>query len=141
MTLSKDWLYALVAFIARIHDKIVAYNKSFTPTPFTDKDLHFIVMGLFGLVVFGLCLLLFRFLARRGLVGLMAWLLALFVLVSVCFAVEMGQYVTKTGSMELGDIVYGIVGFLAASAVAAVCWLLVCLFRWLFRRGRRRKRW
>ena len=38
---------------------------------------------------------------------------------------------TGTGGMELADIVYGAVGFLAASAVLGILYLLYLLIRWL----------
>ena len=41
---------------------------------------------------------------------------------------------THTGSMELADIVYGIVGFFIASAGAALLYGLGCFIRWLFRK-------
>ena len=40
-------------------------------------------------------------------------------------------YMTGTGGMELADIVYGVVGFLAASAVLGILYLVYLLIRWL----------
>ena len=54
----KNWLYALVVFIAKVHDKLVAYNRMLS-APFSDKEMHFIVMAVFGLLFFLIVLPLF----------------------------------------------------------------------------------
>ena len=41
-------LYAIVAIIAKIHDKVMQLNNAFEAN-FSDKDLHFLVIGLLGL--------------------------------------------------------------------------------------------
>ena len=126
----KDWLYELVVFIARVHDELVRYNRTFS-SPLTDKEMHFVVAGGFGLLFFLLILPLFIFLTRKNRAGLMAWLLTFMTVMFVTFAIEIGQKMTGTGGMELADIVYGAVGFLAASAVLGILYLLYLLIRWL----------
>jgi hypothetical protein len=128
----KEYLYQIVAWIARIHDSMWEYNRSFS-SPFTDKELHFIVIGAFGLVLFALSFLLFKLLTRLNRSGVMAWLFSFSVVLFVTFAIEIGQFVTSTGNMELEDIVYGIVGFFAASVGAALLYGLFCLLRALIR--------
>lgn len=130
----RKWLYNVVAFIARVHDDLWAYNNRLLSAPFTDKQMHFIVTAVFGLLVFLLILPLFSLLTRLRKSGLMAWLFAFMTVLFVTFAIEIGQLVTGTGSMELGDVVYGIVGFLALSAGMAVLYLLYLLIRRLFRK-------
>ncbi len=129
----RDWLYAAVAFVARVHDELWVYNRS-AGSPFTDKELHFIVIGAFGLVVLLVCYALSRFCAKRGLVGLLSWAFALSLVMLVCFAIEIGQAVTNTGNMELADIVYGVVGFLAVSCAVGALWLLAWLIKKLVQR-------
>lgn len=133
MAVLRKWLYQLVSFVARFHDSIVDYNQG-TVVPFTDKELHFIVIGLFGLLLFLLVLPLFRFLTRRGRYGLMTWLFTFSTVLFVVFAIEVGQQLTRTSWMQMWDIVYGIAGFLAASVLIALGYLLLSLIRWLFRK-------
>ena len=128
----KEYLYQIVAWIARVHDSMWAYNRSFS-SPFTDKELHFIVIGAFGLAFFVLAFLLFGLLTRLNRFGIMAWLFSLSTVLFVTFAIEIGQFVTHTGNMELEDIVYGIVGFLIASVGASLLYALFCLLRALVR--------
>ena len=47
-------LYFIVSLIAKIHNYIMSLNDSIE-TSFTDKELHFIVIGLLGIfLVFGI---------------------------------------------------------------------------------------
>jgi len=129
----KDWLYELVIFIAKVHDQLVAYNRTL-PSPYTDKEMHFIVVAAFGLLFFLLILPLFLFLTRYGRAGLMAWLFTFMTILFVALAIEEGQRLTRTGSFQLLDAAYGIAGFLAVSVVLGVLYLLYLLIRWLFRK-------
>ena len=128
----KEWLRTIVVWIAGIHDRLLEYSNVL-PSPLTDKDLHFLVIGAFGLVVFILSFFLFRLLSRLNRYGMMAWLFSFAVVLFVAFAIEVGQHLTKTGSLQLGDIAYGVAGFVFASVGAAALYLVFCLLRWLFR--------
>lgn len=128
----ENWLYMLVMYIARIHDGLWAYNET-ASSPFREPEMHFIVMAVFGLVLFLLLLLPFRFLTRRGKWGLMAWLFTFMTVLFITFAIEVGQEATGTGGFGLDDIVYGIVGFLAVSAVIALLSLIYRFIKGLFR--------
>lgn len=135
MVFLKNWLSRIVANIAFIHDCIERYVYSL-PVRFTDKDLHFIVIGLFGLALLLVALPLFRALTRRGSFGLMAWLFTLSTVIMISFAIEIGQVTTGTGRMEMEDIVYGLLGFLAASAVVGLVRLMLCLLRRILKRDK-----
>ena len=131
----REWLYQIVVFIANVHDSVWAYCKS-NALPFTDKDLHFIVIGAFGLLLFLLLIPPFILLTRRPRPGLLAWLFTFSGVLFVAFAIEVGQEMTGTGGMELEDIVYGVVGFLVASAGVWLLYFLYRLLRWLIRKIR-----
>lgn len=129
----KNWLYALVVFIANVHDKLVTYNRMLS-SPYSDKEMHFVVVAAFGMLFFLLVLPLFLFLTRHGRAGLMAWLFTFMTILFVTFAIEEGQRLTDTGSFQLLDIVYGIMGFLAVSVCVGLLYLLYLLIRRLFRK-------
>lgn len=129
----KIWLYQLVISIAWFHDWVISFNHQHSGL-FSDSELHFIVIGIFGLLLLLLAYLVFRFLAKHGQVGLMSWLFTLSTVCFVCFAIEIGQSLTRTGTMQLEDIVYGVVGFLAASGCVLLLYLLFRFFKWLFRK-------
>ena len=117
-------LYAIAGLVARIHNYILTWNDSIE-TSFTDKELHFLVIGIFGLAL--ICALhpLFLWLARTGHTMFITFFYVFTVIIVITFAIEIGQGVLGTGRMEEGDITYGIMGFLFFFAIFAVIRLII----------------
>ena len=117
-------LYAIAGLVARIHNYILSWNDSIE-TSFTDKELHFLVIGLFGLAL--ICALhpLFLWLARSGHTMFITFFYVFTVIIVITFAIEIGQGILGTGSMEEGDITYGIMGFLFFFAIFVVIRLII----------------
>ena len=46
-----NFLYVIVKMIAVIHDMIMTWNDSFE-TVFSDKELHFLIIGAMGMAIF-----------------------------------------------------------------------------------------
>lgn len=126
----KQALYQIVMLIARIHNRIMTINDAFEIN-FSDKELHFLVIGLLGLVLFLMINPLVHALARNGKMNLITLIYTFTVLFVLTFAIEIGQYVTATGNMELLDIIYGLGGFLVIYAAYA---LLRNIFLWLWKK-------
>ena len=101
-------LYFAVDLIARIHDYLLHLNDSFE-LYLNDKQLHFLVMGILGLFLF----LFVRWLFQKLRPGAVAWVYTLTVMGTLAMAIEIGQAVTHTGSMELADVAMGLWGVLA----------------------------
>ena len=120
----KKYLYAAVGMISKIHDKIMGLNNAYEAN-FTDKELHFLVIGLLGLALIFVVYPLFKYLAKRNHEMVIAWIYVTTVLVVITFAIEIGQKITHTGNMEFADIMYGLVGFMAMFAV-------FCFFRMIY---------
>lgn len=120
----RDLLYFIVAFFARVHDEVGAYNAS-SPAPYSDTQLHFLVIGFFSLLMLIVLYPVVLFLVRHKCVALLTWLFAFIFVVFTCFSIEFGQYLTNTGNMELVDVAYGIMGFITASGVAALLLLFI----------------
>ena len=118
------YLRMLVAWVSRAHSAIMALNDSFEYS-FSDKELHFLVIGGVGLLLILLVYPLFKWLANRNRVLAITWIYALTVLLGLAFAIEIGQRVTGSGSMEFGDVVAGMGGFFAVTAVIAALRLLL----------------
>ncbi len=140
MEVLNDWLYLIVDLFASVHDRVVEYNR-ILPTSFSDKELHFLVIGFFSLLMLILLYPIFLFLVRHKCVAILTWLFAFIFVVFTCFSIEFGQYLTGTGSMELSDVTYGVMGFAAASCVALALLLfikcLIAVIRLLRRRAAR----
>ena len=132
----KQLLYWGVGWIARIHSYILRLNDSYEYS-FSDKELHFLVIGLMGMGLVFLLYPLFRFLARRNHEFAITWIYVFTVIVVITFAIEIGQQFTGTGAMEFADIAFGIVGFVLMYAAFAVIRGIFRLFTGLFRRDRR----
>ena len=106
----KELLYRLVGIIAVIHEKILGMNDAYQAA-FSDKELHFLVMGILGLGMIFFVYPLFKWLAKNEHVMVIAWIYVFTVILVITFAIEIGQKVTNTGNMEFADIVFGVVGF------------------------------
>ena len=110
--------------MAEIHDRILTLNDGF-PTVLTDKQLHFLVIGVLGMLLFFVVHPLFQVLIRRGHGIVVSWFYVFTLILVITFGIEIGQKVTNTGSMEFADMVFGVMGFLAMFAVFAVIRALV----------------
>lgn len=105
-------LYHFVMFITRVHNYLLTLNNQFENS-FTDKELHFLIVGAFGI---GLVLVLhpiFSWLASHNHTMVISFLYVLTVIIVLTFAIEIGQGYYGTGAMEFDDVVYGVAGFLA----------------------------
>ena len=133
------YLRMIVAWMARAHSAILSLNDSFE-TNFSDKELHFLVIGAMGLMLIMLVYPVFKWLANRGRVLAITWIYAITVLIVVTFGIEIGQGVTGTGDMDFGDIVAGMGGFFAVTAVIVALHLLTWIVRTLVETARRRRK-
>lgn len=115
----ENFLYAIVSLIARIHNSILTINDQ-VEYGFTDKELHFIVIGILGLLLVVLIHPIFKWLSDTGHIMFVSFFYVFTVIIVITFAIEIGQAITGTGNMEFYDIVYGIFGFLAAFGAFAI---------------------
>ena len=105
-------LYWCVGIIAEIHDKIMHLNDAFEMN-FTDKELHFLVIGLLGLAMIFVIYPLFKYLAKHNHEMVIAWIYVTTVIIVITFAIEIGQKISGTGNMDFADIMFGLVGYFA----------------------------
>lgn len=133
------YLHLLVAWVTRCHNYIMTLNDSFE-TNFSDKEMHFLVIGAIGLMLILLVYPVFKLLANRNRVLAITWIYVLTVLVVLSFAIEIGQSITGTGTMEFGDVVAGMGGFFAVTVVITVLHFITWSIRSLVRLARDRRR-
>jgi len=105
----------LADILARLHDWLMSVNDG-RSWGLNDKQMHFVVVGLFGIGLFFCVQLLFKWLAKRSVTAI-SWIYTFTVVLVVTFAVEVGQKVSGSGQMETRDVFYGVWGFIAAFAV------------------------
>lgn len=106
-----DFLYIIVKMIAVVHDAIMTWNDSFE-TVFSDKELHFLVIGFLGMGMLFVIYPLFKLLSENHVL-VIAWIYVFTVIIVIVFAIEIGQGITGTGTMDFDDIVAGVAGFMA----------------------------
>ena len=115
----KTFLYAVVEMIAKIHNRLMQLNNAYEYN-FSDKELHFLVIGILGMAFIFVVYPVFKWLAKRNHVMVIAWIYVFTLIIVITFAIEIGQKVTHTGNMDFADIVFGIVGFIAMFFVFSV---------------------
>lgn len=127
----KEILYRMVGWIAKIHTRLLEINDAYEYN-FSDKQLHFLVIGVLGMAMIFAVYPLFKWLAKTNHVMIIAWIYVFTMILVITFAIEIGQKVTHTGSMEFADIVFGVLGF----ALFFLIFLVVrgiyhCIMKWL----------
>lgn len=111
-------LEGMVIFIAKIHNYILSLNDAYEKN-FTDKQLHFLVIGILGMLILMVIYPLFKILSENHIL-VIAFIYVFTVIVVITFAIEIGQKISGTGTMDFSDIVFGLAGFLLMFAVFAV---------------------
>lgn len=134
----KRMLYWGVELVARIHSSIMSLNNQFE-TALTDKELHFLVIGLLGMGMLFVIYPLFKYLAKKHKELVIAWIYVFTVILVITFAIEIGQKLSGTGNMEFADIMFGLAGFLVMFAAFALLRLIWHGIRKLIRKLRQRK--
>ena len=112
-------LYKIVELIAEIHNYLLTLNDDYE-FYFTDKELHFIIIGLLGIAMVLVIYPIFRYLIDNRRYLTLTWIYVFTIIIVITFAIEIGQKVTNTGNMDFGDIVFGVVGFMAMYLVFAI---------------------
>ena len=106
---------------------VISISWSLSELFLTDKQLHFLVAGLAGMGLLLLIYPLFLALSKKHVLAI-AWIYVFTVMVVLTFAIEIGQGLSGTGTMDLDDVISGLTGFLFLFAVFAVVrgvWMLL----------------
>ncbi len=134
----KRFLFWIVECIARIHEYILGLNDAFE-YEFTDKELHFWVIGVLGMLMIFVVYPTFKWLVNRGHIMTIAWIYVFTMIIVLTFAIEIGQKVTGTGAMEFADIVMGVFGFVVMYLIFVIIRAIYHSICRLIKHSRRRK--
>lgn len=135
MALFESILYEGTMVVAQIHESLMHLNDNFE-LYFGDKDMHFIVMAVLGMILFFMVHFVFKRLAKWSITAI-SFIYVFTVMTVLGLAIEIGQKITGTGNMDFQDVVAGLYGVLAFFAVYTVYRLIVLLVRHLMR-GRKK---
>ena len=128
-------LYEGTMIIAQVHESIVHLNDDFELV-LGDKELHFILMAVLGMLLFFMVHFVFKRLAKWSITAV-SFIYVFTVMTVIGLAIEIGQKITGTGEMDFRDVVAGLYGVLAFFAVYTVYRLIVMLAQYLIRRGKK----
>ncbi len=131
----KKWLVSGVEAIARLHDYLLSLNDGFQTT-LSDKQMHFLVIGAVGMILFFIIHPIFKALAKRGHIIVVSWFYIFTLILGITFAIEIGQQITHTGTMEFADIVFGVTGYITMFGIFALVRMFILLIAWLVNRNR-----
>ena len=115
----RDIIFLFTTWIARLHESILGINDD-GQYYLTDKQLHFWVIGLFGMALILLIQPVFKGLAENGYTLVITWIYVFTVVLVITFAIELGQWYTGSGVMDNEDVFYGITGFLVFFVIYAI---------------------
>ena len=124
----KEMLRQAANLINFSHDEISEINEG-TKLDFSDKMLHLIVIGILGLLMLIVIYPVIKWLSKKGYVLAITGIYAASLVVFLTVAIEVGQKVTHRGAMELGDVVYGLIGFIIVFGVFALAVKVISHFR------------
>lgn len=116
-------LKLITSLVNFLHDKLILLTRTLG-LQLSDKQLHFWVIGLIGILFFLVVNKLFEQIACYS-IRLISFIYTFTVLVVIVFAIEIEQKVTGHGNMEFFDIVEGLKGFLFAFLIYIVIHILI----------------
>lgn len=103
-------LETLMVMIAKSHSYILSLNDAYEKN-FSDKELHFLVIGLIGMALVLVIYPLFKILSRNHVL-VIVFIYVFSLILVLTFAIEIGQWYSGSGTMDFDDVVFGVVGFL-----------------------------
>ena len=116
-------IYYFINIITKLHAKLLSINDNHGLN-LTDKQLHFLVIGIFG---FGMLLViepLFKWLIKKHADLLITFLYVFTIVVVISLAIEIGQAYTGTGDMDFYDVASGLLGFFVFFAIYLIGYLI-----------------
>lgn len=116
-----DIIYKAHAYLLTLNDSYEAY--------LSDKELHFLIIGIMGVLMLMVFYPLFKWMSKRHMELLIAWFYVLTILVVIAFAIEIAQWYSNSGVMEFRDIVAGLAGYFLMSFVFIVIVRIVELIK------------
>ncbi|WP_404454856.1 hypothetical protein LG329_06410 [Virgibacillus necropolis] len=126
----KDIIVTLAEIVNNFHDVII----DLVGLQMTDKQLHFWIIGIIGIVTFFVVYLFFKIVeAMKWSITILSFIYTFTVMVVLVFAIELQQAITNRGNMEFADAVMGLWGFLVFfmiyAFVAIIIYILVKFFK------------
>ncbi|KKE79106.1 hypothetical protein NSA56_16325 [Oceanobacillus caeni] len=121
----REIVITLADVVNEIHDIL-----TFLFSDMTDKELHFWVMGIIGMVTFLVVHFFFKLIERlKWSTTILSFIYTFTGMVVLVFAIELQQAITNRGNMEFADAVIGLWGFIVLFFIYAVLGLIVYVIK------------
>ncbi|MBX9958240.1 hypothetical protein H7T43_25705 [Peribacillus simplex] len=133
----KEIIQILAEIVNNLHDFILFFVSDTLNSNATDKDLHFWIMGIIGIIIFLFVLFLSNLISRKRFgITILSFLYTFTVMVVLVFAIEIQQALTSRGNMEFQDAAVGLWGFIVFFMVFAVLSSLFLLVKNFFKQSK-----
>ncbi|MDP1421403.1 hypothetical protein Q8G35_24280 [Peribacillus simplex] len=133
----KEIIQILAEIVNNLHDFILFFVSDTLNSNATDKDLHFWIMGIIGIIIFLFVLFLSNLISRmRFGITILSFLYTFTVMVVLVFAIEIQQALTSRGNMEFQDAAVGLWGFIVFFMVFAVLSSIFILVKNFFKQSK-----
>jgi hypothetical protein len=116
-------LKVTAAIINELHDFIMKFLSAFG-VHFNDKQLHFIVIAVIGMIIYLVVDKAFKAMSKHS-VSILSFIYTFTVLLVIVFGIEIEQKLTKRGKMDFSDIVAGLWGFIALFVAYIIIYNLI----------------
>lgn len=117
--------------INELHDKLIILFK-LLGLRFTDKELHFWVFGISGILLFIFIDIMFKWISKWSITAI-SFIYTITCLIILVLAIEIQQKITGRGNMEFNDALASILGFLSFFGVyviiRALVWVTIKLYK------------
>ncbi|WP_160680533.1 hypothetical protein [Clostridium sp. C8-1-8] len=129
---------AFMKAVNDIHDAIIQSAQQ-SGYNFTDKQLHFIIIGIAGMLIFAVTQIAFRKLSKYSITAI-SFIYTFTVLLVIVFGIEIEQKITKRGNMEFADIVAGVWGFLYIFIIYVIIRIVSYLIKQHSKKGKEKQK-
>ncbi|MEC1734616.1 hypothetical protein P4T79_16015 [Bacillus mojavensis] len=129
----KELAVVITEMINQFHDAFISIC-GVLGIQLTDKEMHFWVIGIFGIFIFAVTHAVFTWLSKWSLTAL-SFIYTVTIIIVIVFAIEIQQKVTGRGNMEFLDATEGLKGFLLFFVIFLLLKMLLRLIRFFLSGG------
>ncbi len=130
----KELILLLATIVNEVHDVL---NQIFGMS-MSDKDLHFWIMGIIGIVLFLIVYIVFKIIEKwKFSATILSFIFTFTMMTVLVFAIEIQQAITNRGNMEFADAAMGLWGFVVFFALYAI---IVGIIYSIYSRAKKKKK-
>ncbi|TXC90931.1 hypothetical protein FS935_08470 [Metabacillus litoralis] len=109
----RDIILFLAEIVNNVHDVLIVLLNDMLGLQLTDKDMHFWIMGIIGIITFAVVYMISKWLSQFKIgIHLIAFLYTLTFMFVLVFAIEIQQAITNRGNMDFIDAIIGLWGYI-----------------------------